>query len=86
MRQLLRNIASRWGSGNQSAEVAKERLSIILAHQRGASLLSHVDIPRLQSEVLAVVKKYIAVDTTKPINVHVKQDGTVDLFEMQVSL
>lgn len=29
-------------------------------------------------------QKYIALDPTKPMQLSVKQDGTVDLFEMQV--
>lgn len=30
-------------------------------------------------------QKYISVDATKPIQLSVKQDGAVDVFEMQVS-
>lgn len=30
-------------------------------------------------------QKYIALDPTKPMQLSVKQDGTVDLFEMQAS-
>lgn len=32
-----------------------------------------------------VLQKYISVDATKPIQLSVKQDGAVDVFEMQVS-
>ncbi len=34
---------------------------------------------------LDLPQKYIALDATKPIQLSVKQDGTVDLFEMQAS-
>lgn len=32
-----------------------------------------------------IPQKYISVDATKPIQLSVKQDGAVDVFEMQVS-
>ena len=43
-------------SGPQSRQIARERLSIILAHQRGANLLSEGQMQRLQQEVLESVK------------------------------
>lgn len=30
-------------------------------------------------------QKYVSVDASKPVHLSVKQDGPVDLFEMQVS-
>lgn len=45
---------------NNSREVARERLSIILAHQRGEVLLDGIDLERLQSDVLECVKVNIS--------------------------
>lgn len=61
-------------------------MSIILAHQRGDILLEGVDLEQLQAEVLQCVKKHISVDGSKPVQLSVKQDGAVDVFEMQVHL
>ena len=44
------------GTNSNSREVARERLSIILAHQRGEVLLDGIDLKRLQQEVLQCVK------------------------------
>lgn len=55
----LGNITTRLGLGGVSSNsrgVARERLSIILAHQRGDILLEGVDLQQLQAEVLQCVK------------------------------
>ena len=44
-----------------SKSVAKERLQIILAHQRGSLLLQGVDMPALQKELLDCVQRHIRV-------------------------
>ncbi|CAN0214363.1 unnamed protein product, partial [Ectocarpus sp. 8 AP-2014] len=88
---LLTGIKTRLGlvgvsTNATSRGVARERLSIILAHQRGDVLLEGIDLKALQAEVYECVKKYISVDASKPIQLSVKQDGAVDVFEMQVHL
>ncbi|KAM3568443.1 hypothetical protein VYU27_009433 [Nannochloropsis oceanica] len=62
--------------------MAKERLSIILAHQR----LADVDIQQLQADVLACVQKYVKITPEQAVSIKVKQDGGVDVFEMQIAL
>lgn len=55
----LGNIATRFkigGTTGKSGGVAKERLSIILAHQRGDELMQKIDLEGLQHEVLELVK------------------------------
>jgi len=44
------------GTAGASRTVARERLSVILASQRGSDLLAGVDMDRLQDDVLNVVK------------------------------
>lgn len=43
-------------AASASSKVAKERLSVILASQRGSELLDGVDMQLLQQDVLAVVQ------------------------------
>ena len=55
----LGNIAARLKAGgtvSKSGGVAKERLSIILAHQRGDELLQTIDLEGLQQEILQLMK------------------------------
>ena len=43
-------------TASASRNVARERLSVILASQRGSELLAGVDMDKLQDDVLNVVK------------------------------
>ncbi|TMW60127.1 hypothetical protein Poli38472_000169 [Pythium oligandrum] len=67
-----------------SKSVAKERLQIILAHQRGSQVLAGVDLQALQSELLECVQRHIRVANGGNINIAVKHEGQLDIFEMQV--
>nr|CCA22113.1 conserved hypothetical protein [Albugo laibachii Nc14]CCA23395.1 conserved hypothetical protein [Albugo laibachii Nc14] len=67
-----------------SASIAKERLQIILAHQRGSQILAGVDLAALQKDLLECVQRYIGVTHDANINIAVKQEGSFDIFEMQV--
>eukprot|EP01041_Mallomonas_annulata_P007362 gene7362-15032_t len=62
--------------------IAKERLSIMLVHQRNSQILASIDMEALQKEVAAVVQKYIKVAQDKKPHVTVKQDGELDVLEM----
>ncbi len=74
-------------SNPKSAMAAKERLSVILASQRGSELLDGVDMDALQKDVLDVVKRHIAgVAQNSPVNCQVKNEGEVNLFEMSVEI
>mmetsp|Transcript_14773 Transcript_14773/g.43144 ORF Transcript_14773/g.43144 Transcript_14773/m.43144 type:complete len:109 (-) Transcript_14773:475-801(-) len=66
--------------------VARERLSVILASQRGSELLAGVDMEALQKDVLAVVERHIQISQNRPVNFNVKNEGEVNLFEMSVEL
>ena len=57
------------GSASPSRNVARERLSVMLVHQRNVQILSDVDMEALQKELTAVVQKYIkVVEADRPIN------------------
>ncbi len=55
-------------SAQASGNVAKERLSVMLVHQRNVQMLSDIDMQALQEELTAVVQKYIKVANMKPVN------------------
>ncbi|KAG6585060.1 cell division topological specificity factor MinE [Phytophthora cinnamomi] len=71
-------------SAASSKSVAKERLQIILAHQRGSQVLAGVDLAALQKELLECVQRHIKVANGANINIAVKNEGHLDIFEMQV--
>jgi cell division topological specificity factor MinE len=73
-------------ANEQTRSVAKDRLSVILASQRGSELLQGVDMEALQKDVLAVVKKHSIIAKNKPVQVQVNSDGDISLMEMCVEL
>ncbi|OQS00572.1 hypothetical protein ACHHYP_03420 [Achlya hypogyna] len=86
MRQFLQTILKSGATVAPSSTktIAKERLQIILAHQRGSQALAGVDLGALQEELLACVQRHIAVAQGEKVNIAVKQEGSMDIFEMQV--
>jgi cell division topological specificity factor len=73
-----------FGKRNPSASVAKERLQIVLAHER-ASRTAPDFLPMLQREILLVVAKYIDVDE-EAIKVHLEKEGEVSVLEINVEM
>eukprot|EP00970_Alexandrium_tamarense_P009247 scaffold1831_cov198-Alexandrium_tamarense.AAC.9 len=69
-----------------SRSVARERLSVILAAQRGSDLLDGVDVEALQRELMEVVQRHITAAKARSASFNVKSEGDVSLFEMSVEL
>ncbi len=67
-----------------SASVAKERLQIVLAHERFGRK-SPDFLPRMQSELLAVVAKYVAVKDDM-IRVSLGMVGNTSVLEINVEI
>ncbi len=68
----------------QSANIAKERLQIIVAHERAARN-SPDYLPALQKDILAVVKKYIDIDMDQ-IHVNLENNNDSSILELNVTL
>ena len=68
-------------SRRKSAPVARDRLKILLAHERSAGGSDLAAI--LRDEVLEVVKKHIAIE---PENVHVKLERGIDVSVLEVDI
>ncbi len=67
-----------------TAPVARERLQILLAHERavgGQSDLAAV----LQEEILKVISKYIPLDRDK-VQVKLDRDGAVSTLEIDIEM
>ncbi|CDH46237.1 MAG: cell division topological specificity factor MinE [Candidatus Competibacteraceae bacterium] len=73
-------------STNKSAALAKERLQIIVAHERGGRRGSGPDyLPALKKELLEVVRKYVPVDQSQ-IKVHLDREGGYEILELNITL
>lgn len=74
------------GTEKKTASVAKERLQIILAHERAGRGGGAPDyLPALQEELLAVIAKYIHIDRDQ-IKVQLEKHGDYDVLELNVTL
>lgn len=79
--KLLRLFSGRNAS---SAPVARERLQILLAHERG--LLGQPDLlVTLREEILAVVSKHVTLDPEKVI-VRLDRGKTVSTLEVDIEV
>jgi cell division topological specificity factor len=69
---------------NPSASIAKERLQIVLAHERAGRHAPDF-LPLMQKEVLAVVAKYLDV-TDEMIKIHLERVGETSVLEINVEI
>ena len=73
-----------FGSRDTSAPVARERLQILLAHERG--LLGQPDLlVMLREEILAVVSKHVTLDPDKVI-VRLDRGKNVSTLEVDIEV
>lgn len=69
---------------NRSASVAKERLQIIVAHQRGEREQPDY-LPALQKELLEVIRKYVQISDDM-VQVEVDRNDSCSVLELNVTL
>lgn len=67
-----------------SASIAKERLQILVAHER-ASRNQPSYLPKLQKELLAVIQKYVNVGQDS-ISINYEQDDDQEILELNIIL
>ena len=74
------------GEKKKSASVAKERLQIILAHERiGGSSAQPDYLPALQRELMAVVSKYVSINPDD-IKVQLERQDNLEVLEVKIEL
>jgi len=69
---------------NASASVAKERLQIIVAHERGQREQPDY-LPQLQQELLEVIRKYVQISDDM-VQVEVDRNESCSVLELNVTL
>ncbi|MGR9108524.1 MAG: cell division topological specificity factor MinE [Gammaproteobacteria bacterium] len=67
-----------------TAAIAKERLQILVAHERMERNTPSY-LPMMQQELLEVIRKYVDVDQDA-ITVHVEQDDQHEILELNIVL
>jgi len=68
----------------RSASVAKDRLQIIVAHERSQRDMPDF-LPQLRQDLLEVISRYVAVDQDQ-FNISLDRDGGYEVLEMNIVL
>ena len=66
---------------DESANVAKDRLKLMLAHERADCAVPYLD--DLKNDLLAVVKKYTQ---TGDVSIKTEQNQNIDMLEIEIQL
>ncbi len=69
---------------NNSASLAKERLQIIVAHERGKRTQPNY-VSKMQQEIIEVIKKYIPIDNDQ-VSVSLDNSDGCSILELNVTL
>lgn len=74
------------GEKKQTASVAKERLQLILAHERSGRSAGQPDyLPQLQKELVAVISKYVQIDPSHVV-VNMERQDNLEVLEVKIEL
>ena len=74
------------GEKKKTANVAKERLQIILAHERSGRNAAEPDyLPDLQRELMAVISKYVKINLAD-IKVNLERQDNLEVLEVKIEL
>ncbi|MEO6408922.1 MAG: cell division topological specificity factor MinE [Burkholderiaceae bacterium] len=74
------------GEKKKTASVARERLQIILAHERSGKGASRADyLPALQRELVAVISKYVSI-RAEDIRVHLERQDNFEVLQVKIEL
>lgn len=73
------------GENKTTASVAKERLQIILAHERSGGSHKPDYLPMLQRDLITVISKYININADD-IKVNLERQDNLDVLEVKIEL
>ena len=74
-----------FGNKPKTAAVAKERLQLIIAHERNSQTGKQDFLPDLQKELIAVISKYVSVNPDD-IKVSLEKQGNYEVLEVNIVL
>ncbi len=67
----------------KSSDTARERLQIILAHERLSNKAPFLD--DLRSDIIKVISKYVKIDS-KSIEVNLQKDDSMEILEINIPM
>ncbi len=73
------------GEKKKSAAVAKERLQLIIAHERVGGRPPADYLPALQKELVAVISKYVKI-SNDDIRVSLERQDDLEVLEVKIEL
>ena len=74
------------GEKKKTASVAKERLQIILAHERSGRSNAEPDyLPALQRDLIEVISRYIQINP-EDIKVQLDREDNLEVLEVKIEL
>ena len=74
-----------FGSKPKTASVAKERLALLIAHERSANQPTPDFLPALQRELIEVISKYVNV-SADDIKVQLGKRDNYEILEVDITL
>ena len=74
-----------FGNKPKTASVAKERLQLIIAHERNGQSSKQDFLPDLQKELIAVIAKYVSVNPDD-IKVQMERQGDLEVLQVKIEL
>lgn len=73
------------GEKKKTAFVAKERLQIILAHERSGRSTPADYLPALQRELVEVISKYVQINP-EDIKVNLERQDDLEVLEVKIEM
>ena len=74
-----------FGNKQKTASIAKERLQLIIAHERNGPSSKPDFLPALQKELMAVIAKNVSVNPDD-IKVSLEKQGNYEVLEVNIVL
>jgi cell division topological specificity factor len=68
-----------------SAQMAKERLQVVVAHRRTGQGDHPAYFPQLQRDLLAVLRKYVEVGD-EAVQMDIEREGDLEVLELNITL
>lgn len=82
---ILYLIKQKLNRSTDTAQIAKERLQIIVAHERIQRKTGVINLQELQRKLIEVVAEYLRINKDQ-VNVELQRDETRSVLEMNVTL
>ena len=78
------DLFNRSSKDTASARVAKERLKVIVAHERRVRNAPSY-LPALQNDILSAIRKYVEINQDQ-LQIELNDDGNCSVLEININL